>query len=191
MYIVGFAIKICAGFRCFQPKRLVESRAMSIFRCEPHICATFDFEAKCRLASTELLFEVLLLYESFCHPCPGRLTTQHARCHKEYYSPRGQAVSTSHFRGRAQHPFCVSKAILLFWKPSTPQALHFLVVFRHLYVPRVHPCKPWAGPGFPILWIKLRLACNKHIKLSRKNTPGKNELVISCEIFTFPSKFYT
>ena len=34
------------------------------------------------------------LYES----CPGLLATQHARCHKEYYSPRGQAVSTSHVR---------------------------------------------------------------------------------------------
>ena len=31
---------------------------MSIFRCENYICATFNFEAKLRLASTELLFEV-------------------------------------------------------------------------------------------------------------------------------------
>ena len=31
------------------------------------------------------------------HICPGLLATQHAQCHKEYYSPRGQAVSTSHF----------------------------------------------------------------------------------------------
>ena len=27
----------------------------------------------------------------------GSIATQHAHCHKEYYSPRGQAVSTSHF----------------------------------------------------------------------------------------------
>ena len=30
------------------------------------------------------------------HIVCGLLATQHARCHKEYYSPRGQAVSTSH-----------------------------------------------------------------------------------------------
>ena len=29
------------------------------------------------------------------HIVCGLLATQHARCHKEYYSPRGQAVSTS------------------------------------------------------------------------------------------------
>ena len=28
-------------------------------------------------------------------------------------------------------------------------------------------------------------------KLSRKNTPGENEIVLPCEIFTFPSEFYT
>ena len=28
--------------------------------------------------------------------CPTPIATQHARCHKEHYSPRGQAVSTSH-----------------------------------------------------------------------------------------------
>ena len=27
----------------------------------------------------------------------GLLATQHARCHKEYYSPRGQAVSMNYF----------------------------------------------------------------------------------------------
>ena len=32
----------------------------------------------------------------------GSIATQHARCHKEYYSPRGQAVSTSHFPMSAQ-----------------------------------------------------------------------------------------
>ena len=50
-------MKSCSGFTFFQPKRLVGSRAMLICRCEPHICVPFYFSAKCRLASTELLFE--------------------------------------------------------------------------------------------------------------------------------------
>ena len=34
-------------------------------------------------------------------------------------------------------------------------------------------------------------AASYDIKLSWKNTPGENELVLSCEISTFPSKKYT
>ena len=60
------------------------------------------------------------------------VATQHARCHKEYYSSRGQAVSTSHFGVREQRPFCVSKAILHFWMSSTPQKSHCFGKCRHL-----------------------------------------------------------
>ena len=35
--------------------------------------------------------------KNFDYTVCGLLATEHARCHKEYYSPRGQAVSTSHF----------------------------------------------------------------------------------------------
>ena len=34
----------------------------------------------------------------FCDICPALPATQHALRHKEYYSPRGRAVSTSHIR---------------------------------------------------------------------------------------------
>ena len=65
----------------------------------------------------------------FCHIVCAALAAQHARCHKEYYPPRRQAVSTSHFRSRAQHPFCVSKAIFLCWRPPTHQKSHLFLYF--------------------------------------------------------------
>ena len=47
-------------------------------------------------------FETHKFSTEILHIVCGPLATRHARCHKEYYSPRGQAVSTSHFRVHAQ-----------------------------------------------------------------------------------------
>ena len=44
----------------------------------------------------------------------GLLATQHAHCHKEYYSPRTQAVSTSHVLGgdsRQRSQFAILRSI--------------------------------------------------------------------------------
>ena len=46
------------------------------------------------------------------HIVCASIATQHARCHKEYYSPRGQTVSTNHFSHPAQRQFCINKTIL-------------------------------------------------------------------------------
>ena len=42
------------------------------------------------------------------------IATQHAHCHKEYYSPRGQAVSTNHFCVHAQRFFASAKRFCIF-----------------------------------------------------------------------------
>ena len=122
------------------------------------------------------------------------LATQHARCHKEYYSPRGQAVSTSHFGVREQRPFCVSKAILHFWRSSTPQKSHFFVKFRHLTRATGAPMQtlvPLKLFLYPMDRAEVLHAQSYNISGRRKNTPGENELVLPCEIIDFTCKFYT
>ena len=100
----------------------------------------------------------------FLHIVCGLLATQHARCHKEYYSPREQTVSTSHFGVRGQRPFCVSKAILHFWRSSTPQKSHFFVKCHHLTCHGCNHAKPWSRSNFfYILWIELRFCMRKAI----------------------------
>ena len=92
------------------------------------------------------------------------VATQHARCHKEYYPPRGQAVSTSHFSVHGQRPFCVSKAILHFWKSSTPQKSQFFVKFRHLARATGAPMQTLSSLDFfYIRWIELRFCMRKAI----------------------------
>ena len=67
-----------------------------------------------------------LLYESFSvrkvYIVCAAIATQHARCHKEYYSPRGRTVSTSHIwsltcGGR----FASAKRFCIFWSPSSQE----------------------------------------------------------------------
>ena len=52
--------------------------------------------------------------KKIAHIVCGVLATQHARCHKEHYSPRGQAVSTSHVLGgdsRQRNQFAILSTI--------------------------------------------------------------------------------
>ena len=61
--------------------------------------------AKILLAKTNWSFQRNLHFsENFPHIVYASLATQHARCHKEYYSPRGQAVSTSHITLQEDKP---------------------------------------------------------------------------------------
>ena len=53
-----FSIKICANQKPQKQNPAAESRAMKIFRFQPHICVQLTFEAKSPLAHKELLFEV-------------------------------------------------------------------------------------------------------------------------------------
>ena len=53
----------------------------------------------------------------FHHIVCTSIATQHARCQKEYYSPRGQAVSTSHFWAPTWGAICVSNTNLLILEP--------------------------------------------------------------------------
>ena len=123
------------------------------------------------------------------HIVYGRLATQHARCHKEYYSPRGQAVSTSHFWSRVCLPFCVSKAILHFWRPKTAQKSQFLMIFQHVRLATGAPMQTLSLLKlfpYPMDWAEVLHEPSYDISGRRKNTPGQNELVLSCEIFDFP-----
>ena len=77
--------------------------------------------------STEILYIVC-----------GLLATQHARCHKEYYSPRGQAVSTSHVLGgdsRQRNQFAILSTI-------SSQERRVFSKFHDFHVPRLHHGKP-------------------------------------------------
>ena len=65
------------------------------------------------------------------HTVPTPTVTQHAHLHIEYYSPRWQAVSTSHFRDLAQRKFSVSKAIFHLWMLIFVRWHHFSTNYQH------------------------------------------------------------
>ena len=80
------------------------------------------------------------------------LATQHAHCHKEYYSPRGQAVSTSHVLGgdsRQRSQFAILSII-------SSQERRVFSKFHGFHVPRLQHGKPWSRSNFLLsLWIEL------------------------------------
>ena len=85
--------------------------------------------------------------------------------------------------------FCVSKAILHFWRSSTPQKSHFFVKFRH---PTRATGATMQNLGvvqtflYPMDRAEVLHAQSYDLSGRRENTPGENELVLSCEIFDFP-----
>ena len=91
------------------------------------------------------------------------LATQHARCHKEYYSPRGRTVSTSHIwsltcGGR----FASAKRFCLFWSPSSQEKSIFHEISAPETCHRCNHAKPCPGSNFfCILWIELRFCMRK------------------------------
>ena len=106
------------------------------------------------------------------------LATQHAHCHKEYYSPRGQAVSTSHVLGgdsRQRSKFAILSTI-------SSQQRRVFSKFHGIRAPRLHH-------GGTLIWFKLfpqpmdraevLHAPSYDLNGRRKNTPGENELVLS------------
>ena len=118
------------------------------------------------------------------------LATQHARCHKKYYSPRGQAVSTNHVLGgdsRQRSQFAILSTI------SSQERLVFSK-FHDFHVPRLHhgetliPFKLFAQP---MDRAEALHAPRYDISGSWKNTPDENELVLSCENSTFRPEKYT
>ena len=59
-------------------------------------------------------------------------------------------------------------------------------------VPRVHPCKTLLPfKLYPMDRAEVLHAQSSDLNGRRKNTPGENELVLSCEIIDFPLKTYT
>ena len=97
--------------------------------------------------STECLYTVCAL-----------LATQHAHCHKEYYSPRGQAVSTSHVLGgdsRQRSQFAMLGTI-------STQERRVFIKFHDFHVPRLHHGEPWYRSNFLLsLWIELRFCMHQ------------------------------
>ena len=92
------------------------------------------------------------------HIICGRLATQHARCHKEYYSPRGQAVSTSHVLGgdsRQRSQFAILSTV-------SSQQRRIFSKFYDFHVSRLHHGEPWRGSNFLLsLWIELKFCMHQ------------------------------
>ena len=74
------------------------------------------------------------------HIIDALLATQHARCHKEYYSPRGQAVSTSHFGAREQCQFLCKQSDFAFLEVLNPSEID--VFDENSTCETCHGCNP-------------------------------------------------
>ena len=126
----------------------------------------------------------------FFHIVDAQLATQHARCHKEYYSPRGQAVSTSHVLGgdsRQRSQFAILSTI------SSQERLVFSK-FHDFHVPRLHhgeTCLQLKLFAQPMDRAEVLHAPRYDISGSWKNTPDENELVLPCENSTVHPKLAT
>ena len=142
--------------------------------------------------------------KNFAHIIYGRLATQHARCHKEYYSPRGQAVSTSHLPLNMR---AVTKSIIIQEdKPSlrvtstcvsanfaSASGFAFLKGLSGLEIYYFHEISASEHPTGALMqtlaWFKLfpqpmdqaeaAHAPSYDLNCRRKNTPSENELVLS------------
>ena len=92
------------------------------------------------------------------HIICASLATQHAHCHKEYYSPRGQAVSTSHVLGgdsRQRSQFAILSTI-------SSQERRVFSKFHDFHVPRLHHGEPCHSSNFLLsLWIELRFCMHQ------------------------------
>ena len=124
------------------------------------------------------------------HICPTLAATQFPHCHVEYYSPRGQAISTSHLLDC--WAICVSKRDLPILASIRASRRDVSMNFRHFRLQR-----PWSKTlvGFKLFAQPMDQAEVLHspsysIELSWKNTPEQNELVDSCEKSFFHTKKY-
>ena len=122
------------------------------------------------------------------HIVCAAVATQHARCHKEYYSPRGQAVSTSHFCVRAQRFFALAKRFCKFEGPKSPGNITFLrfsIIFKFPPPPR-ETLNRFKIFSQPMDRTEVLHTPSYDIREGWKNTPDQNDQVLSSEKSTFP-----
>ena len=120
--------------------------------------------------STEILYIVC-----------GRLATQHARCHKEYYSPRGQAVSTSHFLDTLGGRFASAKRIRQFWCENSQEKsiFHEISASEHATGAPMQTLTSLRIFPQPMDRAEVLHAPSYDLSGRRKNTPGENDQVLS------------
>ena len=124
------------------------------------------------------------LFQNLNYIVCALLATQHARCHKEYYSPRGQAVSTSHVFGgdsRQRSQFAILSTI-------SSQERRVFSKFHDFHVPRLHHGKPWASSIFfaqPMDRAEVLHTASHTYVVRWKIGPIKNDWVEPREFSTF------
>ena len=124
----------------------------------------------------------------------GRLVTQHARCHKEYYSPRGQAVSTRHITLQEDKPSLrVTSTCARSANFATANDFAFSKCLSGLELAHFHEISAYEHPtGAPMQTLSSFKLFTQPIDRAevlhapsyclsgrRKNTLGENELVRS------------
>ena len=127
---------------------------------------------------------------SFCQINCASISAQHVRCHKEYYSPRGRAVSTSHIALALDMCGNIetvrnSEARALTQIHNRHQAcgkLSIFAKFRHLTYHGCNHAKPWRGFKlflYPMDRAEVLHTQSYDLSGRRKNTPGENDQVNS------------